>query len=246
MSMPLLTTTTKSTSMTSMKRAIDNTAKWLKDYNGYIVCDDYAGYTKLAKDNPNIKLQRCWAHARRRFVDILKGMFASEITKTPSYKVLSLINELFAFEAKYKDANIPPSKIIERRKIDQLPIIEKLKQYIFEASLKPNSAYAWAVLYVRKIWSELLTYLDYPYLELSNNLAERAIKPFVINRKVFMTAGSYAGARYTTVIFSIIRTALINHLDIQKYLIYLLNNLAKTPLENLLPYATDLPIDLKI
>ncbi len=61
-----------------------------------------------------------------------------------------------------------------------------------------------------------------------------------------MTAGSYAGARYTTIIFSIIRTALINHLDIQKYLIYLLNNLDKIPLEELLPYAPNLPIELKV
>lgn len=61
-----------------------------------------------------------------------------------------------------------------------------------------------------------------------------------------MTAGSYAGARYTTVIFSIIRTALINNLDIQKYLIYLLNNLDKISLEKLLPYASGLPADLKI
>ncbi len=227
-------------------RAIDKTAKWLKDYNGYIVCDDYAGYTKLAKDNQNIKLQRCWAHARRRFVDILKGMKAELITKTPTFKVLSLINELFTFEAQYKDTNIPLSKIVERRKIDQLPIIEKLKKYIFDTPLKPDSAYAGAVLYVRKIWPELLTYLNYPYLELSNNLAERAIKPFVINRKVFMTSGSYAGARYTTVIFSIIRTALINHLDIQKYLFYLLNNLDKMPLDDLLPYSIKLPAELKI
>ena len=118
--------------------------------------------------------------------------------------------------------------------------------FIFDTPLAPNSAFEGAVNYVRKIWDELLTYLDYPYLELSNNLAERAIKPFVINRKVFMTAGSYAGAKYTTIIFSIIRTALINHLDIQKYLIYLLNNLDKIPLEKLLPYATELPVDLKI
>lgn len=56
-----------------------------------------------------------------------------------------------------------------------------------------------------------------------------------------MTAGSYAGARYTTTIFSIIRTALINHLDIQKYLIYLLNNLGKLDIGDLLPYSEKLP-----
>lgn len=227
-------------------RSIDMTAKWLSHYDGYIVCDDYAGYTKLANANPNIKLQRCWAHARRRFADILKALPEDQIKKTTSYKILTLINELFAHEATIKKLNIPPSEIVAKRQEEQQPIINKLKVFIFDTPLAPNSAFEGAVNYVRKIWDELLTYLDYPYLELSNNLAERAIKPFVINRKVFMTAGSYAGAKYTTIIFSIIRTALINHLDIQKYLIYLLNNLDTMPLEKLLPYATELPIDLKI
>ena len=61
-----------------------------------------------------------------------------------------------------------------------------------------------------------------------------------------MTAGSYAGAKYTTIIFSIIRTALINHLNIEKYLIYLLENLDKQPLDELLPYAPKLPNKLKV
>lgn len=227
-------------------RAIDKTAKWLENYDGFIVCDDFAGYTKLAHDNQNIKLQRCWAHARRRFADILKALPAEQIKTTLSFQILSLINELFAYESNYKKNSILPPDIVKKRHEDQLPIIEKLKKLIFETTPSPNSAFEGAIKYVRKIWDNLLTYLDYPYLELSNNLAERAIKPFVINRKVFMTAGSYAGAKYTTIIFSIIRTALINHLDIQKYLIYILNNLDKVPLDKLLPYATNLPSELKV
>lgn len=59
-----------------------------------------------------------------------------------------------------------------------------------------------------------------------------------------MTAGSYAGDGYTTTIFSVIRTALINHLDIQKYLIYLLENLDKIDLVDLLPYSNKLPKEI--
>ncbi len=227
-------------------RTINLTAKWLEKYDGYIVCDDYAGYTKLTKNNPAIKLQRCWAHARRRFSDILKALPVSEVKATLSYKILTLINELFAYEAKYKTDAVLPSEICEKRHHDQIPLLNELKTYIFDTPLSPNSALEGAIHYVRKIWDELLTYLDYPYLEISNNLAERAVKPFVINRKVFMTAGSYAGAKYTTVIFSVIRTALINNLNIEKYLIYLLENLDKQPLDELLPYAPKLPNKLKV
>ena len=74
------------------------------------------------------------------------------------------------------------------------------------------------------------------------NIAERTVKPFVIQRKVFQTSGSYAGARYTTKLFSIIQTARSNHLDTYQYLNYLLENI-KNPeidIESLLPYSLEM------
>lgn len=228
-------------------REIDRTATWMKDYSGYLICDDYKGYDKLARENPNVKLQRCWAHARRKFADIIKGLGDHKnIQKTASYQILTLINSLFAFEKVYKKEKLLASEILARRTKDQQKILDQLHVFIFDTPLKKGTVFADAVLYIRKIWEELKTYLTYPYLELSNNLAERAVKPFVINRKMFMTAGSYAGARYTTIIFSLVRTALINQLDIQKYIIYVLNNLEKVPVEDLVPYSTKLPSSLKI
>lgn len=227
-------------------RKIDQTTKWLKDYKGYLICDDYPGYDKLRKECPLIKLQRCWSHARRRFSDILKAIPEEKKTKTTSYKILTLINELFAFEATYKKEGLLPKEVLIRRHKDHKPIIEQLRVYVFDTPLAPNSAFESAVKYVRKIFDDLLTYLENPYLEISNNLAERAVRPFVINRKVFMTSDSYAGAKYTTIIFSIIRTAYINHLDVQKYLLYVLNNLHKLETSELVPYAVSLPKSLKI
>ncbi|MDD7736097.1 MAG: transposase [Bacillales bacterium] len=78
------------------------------------------------------------------------------------------------------------------------------------------------------------------YLEMTNNTAERAVKPFVVQRKVFQTSGSYAGARYTGKIFSIIQTCLINNVNVEKNLNYLLNNLNRKPIEELLPYSKEI------
>ena len=227
-------------------RAINQTASWLKDYHGYIVCDDYSGYNKLKKDNPHIKLQRCWAHARRKFTDIIKSLPQDKIKETLSFKILELINQLFTFEADYKENKVPIHDIINKRLVDQLPIIDELRTHIFDVPLSPNAPIEGAVKYVRGIWDDLLAYLNHPYLEISNNIAERAVKPFVINRKVFMTSGSYAGARYTTIIFSVIRTAIINHLDVQKYLMYVLENINKIDMKDLTPYSNTLPESLKI
>lgn len=64
-----------------------------------------------------------------------------------------------------------------------------------------------------------------PCLELSNNIAERCVKPFAVNRKIFKTSGSGARAIYTVKLFSIIRSAIINGLDPYHYIRFVLENI---------------------
>ena len=65
-------------------------------------------------------------------------------------------------------------------------------------------------------------YLKDGRLEISNNHAERSIKPFVIDRKNFLFANTPKGATGSAVMFSLIRTAIENGLDPYKYLTWLL------------------------
>lgn len=50
----------------------------------------------------------------------------------------------------------------------------------------PNSLIESAMKYVRGIWQDLLAYFNHPYLEISSNIAERAINPFVILTKKYL------------------------------------------------------------
>lgn len=52
---------------------------------------------------------------------------------------------------------------------------------------------------------------------LSNNRAERSIKPFVMGRKNWLFANTPAGAVSSSVIYSLIETAKENQLDPYKY-----------------------------
>ena len=216
-------------------RSPDKTAKWLKDFSGIIVCDDYAGYTKIKKDNPNIKLQRCWVHVRRKFSDIIKGLPREDAKKTIPIKIIKLIDEMFKFESIYKKKHLLKYQIEQRRKIDITPIKQKLDNILFTADPMYNGALNSALKYFKSCYEDLYTFMDNGYCEISNNTCERAIKPFVIQRKVFQTACSYAGARYTTILFSIIQTCKINNVDPKKYLEFVLSNLDK-PVSSLTPY----------
>ncbi|MBQ9664294.1 MAG: transposase, partial [Oscillospiraceae bacterium] len=67
----------------------------------------------------------------------------------------------------------------------------------------------------------IMNYLLDGHLEASNNLAERSIKPFVIDRKNFLFANTPAGAEASAITFSIIETAKANGLDPFRYLTYI-------------------------
>jgi len=67
---------------------------------------------------------------------------------------------------------------------------------------------------------------------LSNNRAERGIKPFVIGRKSFLFANSPLGAQGSAVIYSVIETAKENGLDPYRYLAWVLGQAPRLAAEN--------------
>ena len=76
--------------------------------------------------------------------------------------------------------------------------------------------------YLKEQWPYLTNYLKDGRLELSNNRAERSIKPFVISRKNFLFANTPKGATGSAIMFSLIQTAIENGLEPYKYLTWLL------------------------
>ena len=102
-----------------------------------------------------------------------------------------------------------------------------------------------AVNYAKKSWDEFFIYRTWGYLEPTNNIAERAVKPFVIGRKNFLFSKTENGAQSSGVIYSIIQTARANGLIIDKYLEYVLSNIDKENIDNLLPWSKNLPVYLK-
>ena len=99
-----------------------------------------------------------------------------------------------------------------------------------------------AFTYLKEQWPYLTNYLKDGRLEISNNRAERSIKPFVIDRKNFLFANTPKGAAGSAVMFSLIQTAIENGLDPYNYLTWLMKIANKEDLtdsqtvQNLLPW----------
>jgi Transposase IS66 family/IS66 C-terminal element len=77
-------------------------------------------------------------------------------------------------------------------------------------------------------WTALMRYVDDGRLEMSNNAAERAIRPSALGRKNYLFAGSDEGGRRATVIYTIVETARLNDVDPPAWLGDLISRIARS------------------
>ena len=73
----------------------------------------------------------------------------------------------------------------------------------------------------------LIRYLDDGRLEIDNNLAENAIRPFAVGRKNWLFSNSVNGAKASANLYSIIETAKANGLEAYDYLRHIFTELPK-------------------
>ena len=91
----------------------------------------------------------------------------------------------------------------------------------------PKSTLGKAIHYLLEQWPYLVRYLEDGRLELSNNRAERSIKPFVMGRKNWLFANTPGGAQSSAVLYSLIETAKETGLDPHRYLQWVLERAPK-------------------
>jgi transposase len=195
-------------------RKADNPISFLKGFHGYLHTDGYQAYGKLE----NVTLVGCWAHARRKFDEAVKALPKSQQKKSSAGMGLLYCNRLFEIEDKL--AKFPPQKRDMQRQNQAKPVLGAFLAWAKTRNAAPKSALGQALHYLLEQWPRLNRYLDDGRLEISNNLAERSIKPFVMGRKNFLFANTQSGARGSTTMFSLIQTARENCLDPFRYLTY--------------------------
>lgn len=76
--------------------------EFLKEYKGYLITDCYSGYN----DIPNVMNSYCWAHARRKFIEILDELSLEQKKNSISQKIVNEIDSLFYLEKEYRNKNM--------------------------------------------------------------------------------------------------------------------------------------------
>ena len=227
----------------------------LSDFRGYLHTDGYAGYNALVRDNQLMHVQ-CMAHARRFFVDGLKalGLKPSKLpAKTPQKakrlrKGLEFIRTLYVIERRLRDK--PPDERQQQREQYSRPVIDKLYQWVekTQTTVNDKSKLGRGLAYLHNHRDGLTRFIEDGRLEIDNNRAENAIRPFTVGRKNFLFADTVAGANASANLYSLIETAKANGHEPYAYLRRVLTELPKATtvehVEALLPWnitATELP-----
>ena len=86
------------------------------------------------------------------------------------------------------------------------------------AQAPPKTAIGKALHYLQDEWPRLIRYLDDGGIPIDNNLAENAIRPFVVGRKNWLFSHSVKGVQASANLYSLVQTAKANRLEPYQYL----------------------------
>lgn len=202
---------------------------FLEEFYGYLSTDKYAGYNKVE----GIKRCLCHVHARRQFVDSLKGKGKNPPKDSPEYKVIKMYLAIFEEEAiVLTECKNDYDKIKALRNYHLATVngvlmdvsvkarLNALFLYLEELQVKTmaRTKLGEAISYMLDAKEQFYTFLEDGRIPLSNNLAEVSIKPVINVRKTAMFFGSPKGASGSSCILSLIQTAKANGLSSYQYI----------------------------
>jgi transposase len=214
---------------------------------GALMADGYEVYDAVAQKYQLIHLG-CWAHVRRYFVDAEAVVPKDKRgLHHPASQILSLIGELYAIEASAKTDKLTAERCCERRQRQSTAVIQRIEQLLLTHlhQVLPESLLGKALHYLAGQWAKLIRFLDDGRFPLDNNVAENALRPFVIGRKNWLFSDTVAGAHASANLYSLIETAKANGIEPYAYLCALFQALPAATtvdeIEALLPGNIKLP-----
>lgn len=216
---------------------------FLKNYQGYVQTDGYNGYEALGRKS-GIDLVGCWAHARRKFDKVIKAK-ANKHKQSAADEAMDYIGRLYAIEKQARKDGLDLEQLKAYRQQEAKPVLDEFEQWLKAKAptTPPKGLLGKAIKYTLKFWDRLVRYLEDGRLLPDNNLAENAIRPFVVGRKNWLFSGHPRGAEASATLYSLIETAKANDLKPYEYLRYLFDRLPfcenEVDYQKLLPAAID-------
>lgn len=229
----------------SRDRGQEHPTEHLAGYVGILQADAYGGYNPVfaAERKPEPLLSAyCWAHARREFFELAdveaaarkKAKGKTDVAISPlALEAVRRIDELFMIE---REINGLPAD--QRRAVRQersAPLLGSLETWMREKypMLSRHDDVAKAMNYMLRRWDGFARFVDDGRICLTNNCAERAIRPLALGRKAWLFCGSDRGGQRAAMMYSLIITAKMNDIDPQAWLADVLARLPSYPMQRI-------------
>ena len=232
----------------SRDRSGDHPVEHLRTFAGILQADAYAGYKRLYEPSRSpgpVTEALCWAHGRRKFYELAdiaankrRGKRAPPISPL-ALEAVTRIDALFDIEREINGESAERRLAVRRER--GAPLVAELEEWMRteRVKLSKHAPVAKAMDYVLKRWDGFARFLDDGRICLTNNAAERALRPLCLGRKSWLFAGSDRGGERAAVMYTLIGTAKLNDVDPQAWLADVLDRIAEQPqtrLHELLPW----------
>ncbi|MDP9120691.1 MAG: IS66 family transposase [Acidobacteriota bacterium] len=208
----------------------------LSGYQGIVMADGYGAYSSLARPGPGFTLVHCWAHIRRKFVEIESNYPAA------CAEVLDLIGKLYAVEreaARADNSETAQALALRARLREEQSreLIDAIRKWAESQLALPQSGLGKALAYMRGLWPGLTRFLADPRIPLDNNCAERALRGVVVGRKNHYGSRSRRGTEVAALFYSLCESAKIAGVEPRAYLLRATHAALETPGTVTLPHS---------
>lgn len=225
----------------------DHAVTFLKDFKGYVHSDGYQGYNKLT----DITRCGCWAHVRRKFVEAIPTKKVENSPLTAAEIGRNYCDQLFMIEESLRE--LTAEERYKRRQELEKPVLEAFWCWLEKVQPLKGSAFGKAVTYAMNQRPYMENYLLDGRLNISNNMAENAIRPFTVGRKNWLFSDTPKGAKASAAVYSLVETVKANGLNVYTYLEYLLMYMPDSEwrqhpedLDELMPWAPAVQDECKL
>jgi transposase len=210
-------------------RGREGPKRFLGQFERILQSDGYAAYEQVG--GPKMVHACCWSHSRRKFLEALKLHPEDRLAA----RLVARIDELFSVDAEARAAQLDQAARHALRLERARPLLDLLKPQIEAAHAEalPASALGKAARYTLALWPKLVRFLEYPELELSNNLAENSMRPLVLGRKNWIHLGSQQAGPKVPAILSIVESCRRLKISVRDYLAEVLPGLADRPFQQI-------------
>ena len=169
----------------------------------------------------NVTRCGCGVHMRRAWRDAMpKGATMENSKAAVGY---NYCNKLFALERKWNNLNNAQRSEYRRNQAEKL--VDEYFLWVRTVDPASGSKLEDAVRYALNQEQYLRAFLNNGEVEISNNFAENAIRPFVIGRKNWLFSDTVKGAKSSAIVYSLIETAKANDVEPYAYLTLVLTDM---------------------